>query len=52
MPLFLLGLVLGALSGGISGAVSHSAETGLIAGGIAAIATWLGWATFLFIDDL
>ena len=51
MPLFLLGLLLGALSGGVTYALTTDNQLASIAGIIAAILTWIGCATLLALDD-
>ncbi|MFF5891201.1 hypothetical protein ACFY72_20820 [Streptomyces globisporus] len=51
MPLFLLGLLLGALSGLVTYGFTSDNQLSLIAAAIAAVLTWLGLATFLALDD-
>ncbi len=51
MPLFLLGLLLGALSGLVTYGLTDETQLSLIAAAIAAVLTWLGLATFLALDN-
>lgn len=51
MPLFLLGLLLGAVSGLVTYGFTSDNQLSLIAAAIAAVLTWLGLATFLALDD-
>lgn len=51
MPLFLLGLLLGAISGVVTYGLTADSQLASIAGIIAAVLTWLGLATFLAFDD-
>lgn len=51
MPLFLLGLLLGAISGAVTHWLTADVQLALIAGGIATVLTWLGLATFLALDN-
>ncbi|MEV0487378.1 hypothetical protein AB0I69_43100 [Streptomyces sp. NPDC050508] len=48
MPIFLLGVLLGALSGGGTFHYTADPQLSTAAGFIAAVATWLGVATVLF----
>ncbi|MFB7711626.1 hypothetical protein [Streptomyces sp. NPDC056105] len=51
MPLFILGLVLGAPSGGVTYGLTADGQLAAIAAAIAAILTWLGIASVLFLND-
>ncbi|MEU0940131.1 hypothetical protein [Embleya sp. NPDC005971] len=48
---FILGVILGGLSGVATYGITHNGHLGLIAGGIAAVLTWVGAATLLLLDD-
>ncbi|WP_406002940.1 hypothetical protein [Streptomyces sp. NBC_00829] len=48
MPIFVLGILLGALSGGGTFHYTGDPQLSEAAGLIAAVATWLGLATILF----
>ncbi|MGW4602723.1 hypothetical protein ACWENS_05535 [Streptomyces sp. NPDC004532] len=49
--MFVLGLVLGAVSGGVTYLATASPTLAAVAGGVAAVLTWCGVVTFLFLDD-
>ncbi|MFF8409006.1 hypothetical protein [Streptomyces omiyaensis] len=51
MPLFLLGLALGAISGGVTYGLSGDGQLAGIVTAAAAVLTWLGLATLLIVDD-
>ncbi|MFE4328714.1 hypothetical protein ACFRQM_04445 [Streptomyces sp. NPDC056831] len=51
MPLFLLGVALGALSGVCTYAYTGHGNLAAIVGIIAAVLTWCGIATFATLDD-
>ncbi|GAQ52092.1 hypothetical protein [Streptomyces acidiscabies] len=51
MPLFILGIVLGALSGAITYGLTTDGQLAAIVGAITAVLTWLGIATLLIADD-
>ncbi|MFT9821203.1 hypothetical protein [Lysinibacillus sp. NPDC056185] len=51
MPLFLLGLALGAFSAGTTYWWTADSQAAAIVGIIAAVLTWLGLATFIALDD-
>ncbi|WP_158920596.1 hypothetical protein [Streptomyces sp. NBRC 109706] len=51
MPLFLLGLLLGALSGGGTYALTSDSQLAAIVGLIVAVVTWLGHALIVLVDD-
>ncbi len=49
--IFALGLVFGGASGGITYALTADSGVALLVGVAAAILTWLGVASIIFIDD-
>ena len=51
MPVFILGIVLGAISGGITYGLTADGQLAAIVGIVAAVLTWLGVATLIFADD-
>ncbi|MGW1938994.1 hypothetical protein [Streptomyces goshikiensis] len=51
MPLFLLGLLLGALSGGATYLVTVDSQLAVIAALIAAVVTWLGIGALVVLND-
>ncbi|MGW7435674.1 hypothetical protein [Streptomyces sp. NPDC054849] len=51
MPLFLLGLALGALSGGATYLITADGLIAGVAAGVAAVLTWLGIGAFILLDD-
>ena len=51
MPLFILGLALGALSGGVTYGLTTDGQTAAIVAAAATILTWLGIACVIFLDD-
>lgn len=51
MPLFLLGLLLGALSGGGTYALTSDGQLGAVVGVVAAVVTWCGYALVVLVDD-
>ncbi|MER5482963.1 hypothetical protein ABT024_07065 [Streptomyces sp. NPDC002812] len=51
MPLFLLGLALGAISGGITYLITVDGPTAALAALIAAVLTWLGIAALVLLDS-
>ncbi|MGW4493766.1 hypothetical protein [Streptomyces sp. NPDC004376] len=51
MPVFVLGLLLGAVSGGVTYGLTVDTPLAAIVGMAAAFLTWLGIATLIFVDD-
>lgn len=51
MPLFLLGLLLGALSGGATYWLTTDSQLAVIVGAIATVATWLGISLLAVVTD-
>ncbi|MFI6032987.1 hypothetical protein ACIBBD_02155 [Streptomyces sp. NPDC051315] len=51
MPVFILGIVLGAISGGVTYGLSADGQLAAIVGAIAAVLTWLGIASLIIADD-
>ncbi|MFF0166818.1 hypothetical protein [Streptomyces prasinus] len=51
MPVFILGLLLGAVSGGVTYGLTADPQLSGIVGAISAVLTWLGLATLIFADD-
>ncbi|MER6240771.1 hypothetical protein ABT185_32800 [Streptomyces clavifer] len=51
MRIFLLGLFLGGVSGGIAQHFTGDPQLATAVGAVAAIATWLGTATLIFVFD-
>lgn len=51
MPLFLLGLTLGAISGAVTYWLTADNQLAAIVGIIAAVLTWIGCATLLALDN-
>jgi hypothetical protein len=51
MPVFILGVVLGAISGGVTYGLTADGQLAAIVGVAAAVLTWLGLATLIIADD-
>jgi hypothetical protein len=51
MPVFVLGVALGAISGGITYGLSADGQLAAIVAVVAAVLTWLGIATLIIADD-
>jgi hypothetical protein len=51
MPLFLLGLALGALSGGATYLITTDSLIAGVAAAVAAVLTWLGVGVFVLLND-
>ncbi|WP_158721171.1 hypothetical protein [Streptomyces sp. NRRL S-241] len=51
MPLFLLGLALGAVSGGATYLITTDGLIAGIAAAVAAVLTWLGVGALVLLDD-
>ncbi|MFD8595431.1 hypothetical protein ACFV1L_10555 [Kitasatospora sp. NPDC059646] len=51
MPIFLAGLILGGVSGGGTYLLTADGSLSAVVAGCVALATWLGIACVIFIDD-